>query len=130
MTEKVIVIRADETISLEDIEIKNGSMYDGLKNIVGGYIEVVHPMYLPAPFVLVCNEEGLLKGLPFNIDASALYGFQHHGNPIVGDVAIMREGFRGGEPDLVGITDEDINSIYKSLEAVVNAFKVKEGSNG
>lgn len=102
MTEKIVVITTDLKISTREIEVENGSMLKGLQEIVGGGIEVVHPRRMERPLCFVCNDEGLRLGLPINAVGSHLYGTDQHGHPIVGDIAIMREGFRNGEWDLVG----------------------------
>lgn len=46
MTEKVIEITTDNTISIKKLEIREGSMLSGLQSIVGGYIENVYPVNL------------------------------------------------------------------------------------
>ena len=54
--------------------------------------EVVHAKGLRSGFFLAIDEEGLLKETPFiNPFASWLYGYQKHGNPIVGKVLILKE---------------------------------------
>ena len=37
--------------------------YETIGKTVGGWIEVVHPKLLPAPYCMIVNEEGLLLGL-------------------------------------------------------------------
>lgn len=68
-----------------------------LQGIVGGYIEMVR---LWDGRVMVVNEEGLLRGLPFNRDATTLY---HLGrvttDPIVGDVLVCTRREAGYEGD-------------------------------
>lgn len=39
-------------------------LLDSLQKEVGGYIEVVHPKYLPEGLCMVVDDEGLLKGSP------------------------------------------------------------------
>ena len=58
-----------------------GTTLDDLQQIVAGYIELV---YLSDSEIMVVNEEGLLKGLPPNREASLLAQ-----RPIVGDVVIV-----------------------------------------
>lgn len=79
-----------------------------LSEAVGGRIEIVHPVGLPDPYVMIVNEDGLIRGHNFNQIASVLYGTQDHGHPVVGNVVIMKEGFVDGEPDIVGLDPEDI----------------------
>lgn len=82
-------------------------LLDSLQKEVGGYIEVVHPKYLPEGFCLVVDDEGRLKGSAVNNIASAIYGTLEHGQPIVGNAVILREGVVDGERDFVSLTDDD-----------------------
>ena len=52
--------------------------------LVGGLVEMVHLPHRPELQFLV-NEEGLLKDLPFNVEASKLCM-----QPIVGDVVVLK----------------------------------------
>ncbi len=56
---------------------------------------------------MMVNEEGLLQGLPLNLIGSILYGTPQHGQPIVGNVIFLKEGYHGGEPDVVGMTADE-----------------------
>ena len=58
-------------------------LLDSLQKEVGGYIEVVHPKYLPEGLCMVVDDEGRLKGSAINNIASVLYGTPEHGQPIV-----------------------------------------------
>lgn len=56
-----------------------------LKEIVGGYIEIVNLGY----DYMVVNEEGKLIGLPFNLNATIVYQISTKiGEHIVGDVLV------------------------------------------
>ena len=70
------LLRPDGTT--EEVQPANGVSWrlDELQGFVGGYIEIARPRSpLATPgFVLVVNEEGLLKHLPANAEASLLYG--------------------------------------------------------
>ncbi len=71
---------------LVEVQIPSGdtdASLDAMQAGVGGYIEVVYT--LPEDFVLVVNEEGLLKDLPVNLRASTLAG-----QPLVGDCLLLR----------------------------------------
>ena len=74
---------------------------------VDGYIEIVRPKYLPEGFCMVVNDEGLLRNLPLNQIACFLYGTPEHGQPIVGNVVILREAFVDDGLDFVDMTDND-----------------------
>ena len=78
------VIRVDGTeYELEDTSLK------GMQEAVGGYIEMVQPLVsewngMPLDgHVLIANEEGLLKDLPYN-QLATLMARRH----IVGDVIL------------------------------------------
>ena len=62
---------------------KNGRDFklEELKKIVGGYIEIVT---LSDNKIMVINEEGKVNGLPINIIATQLFGY----DIIVGDVLV------------------------------------------
>lgn len=81
--------------------------YDIIKEAVGGWYEHVHPVGLDHPYSMMVNEEGLLLGLPMNRLGSELYGTPRHGQPIVGDVVFLKDGYDGGEPDVVGMTEDE-----------------------
>lgn len=75
-----------------------------LQEVVGGYIELVG--INRTEFVIVINEEGKLQGLPPNLLATMLYNCRF--DTIVGNVAIVKEGMVHGEPDLVGLEDDEV----------------------
>lgn len=100
---KMLVITTDNVMSIRDY---NGD-YREIGEIVGGYIEIVRPRRLPQPFCMVVNEEGMLLNLPVNMAGSLLYGTDTHGYPIYGDIAILQEGIIDGEPDIIGILEEE-----------------------
>lgn len=96
-----------------------------------GSIETVHPRGLARPYMMLVNEEGLLKGLPLNPLGSLLYGTLEHGYPIVGNVIFMKDGYRNGEPDIVGLDDEDIGTLLsRFVELGVTPKETGNGSAG
>ena len=52
-------------------------------------------------------------GLPMNAYGSFLYRTQIHGSPIVGNIIIMKDGYENGEPDIVGLSDDEAAEIIK-----------------
>ena len=66
---------------------------------------------LERPYCMMVNEEGLLLNLPLNPLGSILYGTPQHGQLIVGDVIFLREGYHGGEPDVVGMTEDEAHAL-------------------
>lgn len=96
-----MIIHSDGTISkLADNKLKT------MQNAVGGYIEVVQ---LDAENLMVCNEEGIIRDLPYNTIASYL-----HNSAIFGDVIIMRESETGD--DMRKLTDEEYAGFKAYLE--------------
>lgn len=95
----VKVIPADHRRSIHIVQINESRKgicdLDDLQKLVGGYIEIVRPTpILNQQLFMVVNEEGLLRGLPYNSRASAfgdeIYSF------FVGDVVITgAKNFRG-----------------------------------
>ena len=116
---KGIVITTENEISVQDF---GEPLYQTVGAAVGGYIEIVHPRGLESPFCMIVDDEGLLKNYPLNVVGSFLYGTLSHGSPIVGNIVFMKEGFRDGERDILGLDDKDIeylNTKFKKL------FKLK-----
>ena len=74
---------------------------ESFQQLVGGYIETV-PLF---PSVLaICDEEGKLKGKPFN--------FKIRGEDIVGSVVCV--GYTDGEENFRSLTNpEIIESVYR-----------------
>ena len=123
MKEKVIVCTTDNDICLRELTVRDGMVLDGLQEIVGGYIEVVHPIGLDRPYCMVVNEEGRLIGLEKNVIGSLVYGMLIHGEPIVGNIAILKDGWRNGERDIVGLDEDDIPRVCEMLERALAPVK-------
>lgn len=98
----------------------DSSHCDIIRKAVGGRYEHVRPVGLEPPYCMMVNEEGLLLNLPVNLLGSILYDAPRHGYPIVGDIIILKEGYFGGEPDLVGMT-------VKEAQSLGNRFSVMSG---
>ncbi|KAF5051099.1 hypothetical protein DSECCO2_422620 [anaerobic digester metagenome] len=115
---KVIKITTDDVISVVDIQEPT---LRGMQEQVGGSIEVVRPYGLyelnvpgSESLIMICNEDGKNLELDENFVASDLYD-PVCGDDIVGDILIMAEGFVNGEPDIVGLTDEQVQALYGEL---------------
>ena len=119
---KAIKITTDDVISVVTVP---EPAWKGMGELVGGHFEHVRPwgLYnLDTPYkkqlCMIVNEEGRLIGLDYNSLGSALYNdiptaFPY--DPIVGDILIMAEGFVDGEPDIVGLDDEQIEIVKEAL---------------
>ena len=111
---KGLIITTRNTMRIADFD---RPAYKSVGKAVDGYIEIVHPRRLEFPYCMIVNEEGLLRGLPLNPYGSYLYGIEAHGNPIVGDIVILKEDFVNGEPDLVGLSDEECSTFADQISA-------------
>ena len=94
---RVIIKEPNEDARVEYID----NTLDELQSIVGGYIEVV-PLTFDS--VIICNEEGKLRDLPFNFHIPVDY--------IVG-TAIICDDNEDGEFVDVSVTIEEFNKILK-----------------
>lgn len=124
---KAIKITTDNEISAVTVPEPT---WQGMGQLVGGSFETVRPwgLYnLDTPYkeqlLIIVNEEGRIIGLEQNPTGTILYnetpkfmGFE----PIVGDILIMAEGFVNGEPDIVGLDDEQLQVVMTALK---NKFK-------
>jgi hypothetical protein len=124
---KAIKITTDNEIKVVTVPEPT---WKGMGQLVGGHFEHVRPwgLYnLDTPYkgslCMIVNEEGRLIGLEHNLVGTALYnntptplGFE----PIVGDILIMTEGFVNGEPDIIGLDEEQLEIVKKALK---NNFK-------
>ncbi len=109
---KGVVIRTNGQIDVQDFD---APLHETLHKAVNGYIEIVHPIGLPHPLCMIVNDEGLLRGLPQNWIGSILYGYLQHGQPIVGDVVIMKEGFTPEGLDIVGLEEKEIKAVLAAI---------------
>lgn len=105
---KGLVVTTDLEIRIEEF---SDPLYKTVGSAVGGYIEHVKPARLRHPYCMIVNEEGRLLDLPLNYVGSYFYGTDQHGEPIVGNIVIMKDGYRGGEPDIVGLNDVEAEQI-------------------
>ena len=105
-------------------------LYKTVGAAVGGYIQIVVPRGLPDPFVMIVNEEGRLKNLPYNAVASGWYGTESHGQPIVGTVVVMKQVLNAEEePDLAGLTEREIADVKERVEAAKASGLPEEPEN-
>ena len=85
------------------------------KKIGCEWIEVVRHMRLPEGIVMVVDEEGLLKDNIMNPVGCWFYETDKHGDPIVGNIMILKEveGPEGLEFD--GLTDDEVNMVFDKI---------------
>lgn len=109
---KGIVITTENTVVIREFD---APLHKSLGAAVGGYIEIVHPVGLAEPYVMIVNEEGLIHELPANLLGCLIYGTQIHACPIVGDVVVMKTGWTSEGPDIVGLEQEECDCLMQSL---------------
>lgn len=92
--------------------------YKSIGEAVGGWIEVVHPKRLEYPYCMLVNEEGVILKLPINSFGSFLYGTDYHGDPMLGDIVLLKEGINSdGERDILGLDEQDIKYLRDMVSA-------------
>lgn len=121
---KGVVVTTDLEVRVEDFE---EPLYKTVGAAVGGYIEHVRPMRLKEPFCMIVNEEGRLHKLPINLVGSFFYGTDFHNEPIVGNIVIMKDGYRNGEPDIVGLDDTEIERVQNSISTLLSKMNPQKG---
>ena len=109
---KGIVVSTENQLTVRDF---GAPLYKTIGEAVDRWIEIVRPGGLKSPYVMVVNEEGLIKELPINIAGSILYGTPAHGSPIVGNIVIMKEGWTDEGKDLLGLSDEEVVTLTNKL---------------
>ncbi len=99
---KALVITPDFEVEVAMLGREESSLLGALQKTVGGYIEAVSPA--EGDWVLYCNEEGKLQGLPVNNLATRLInelmpGFAQH-DVLVGTVVFVGSTASGGSTDV------------------------------
>lgn len=106
MKEKVILVPVHGPIELIDLD--SDDFLHGLQRLVGGPIETL-------PFgpsaVLIVNEEGAIRDMPFNPTASMTTS-----SKLFGDCVIACVGLRDGEPDIIGLTPDFAQAASQILD--------------
>lgn len=81
------IIKADGTkTEVSPLNNKNYSLKE-MKDIVGGYIEILHDLTTNQN-VMVVNEEGKLEGLAFNKEGTRILRSWGYDDFVVGDVLL------------------------------------------
>lgn len=114
-----LIVTAKNEMSLVEYDPPN---YEVIQKAVGGWYERVNPVGLEHPYRMMVNEEGLLRNLPLNLVGSLLYGTEIHGHPIVGDVIFLKLGYCGGEPNVVGMTEDEAQTLGDRFAEMTNGL--------
>lgn len=79
------------------------------------WCEIVRPRRLPEEYVMIVDEEGLLKPNELNAVCSWFYESDKHGASIVGNVMILKEVMGDEGPELAGLDDDEIDKIFNLI---------------
>lgn len=78
-------------------------------------IDIAPTKYLPEPYIMIVDDEGLLKADPdVNFLGSYLYGIQDHGMPIMGNALIMKEQGQ----NIVWLSEEECQNVLSYLDDI------------
>lgn len=109
MSENIIIITPAPKVTFAVKETDAEKMLRDLQDAVDGFIEIVRPFGRSGGhLVMVVNDEGLIRGLSANPIGSLIYG-----DTIAGTIVIMKEGIRDGEPDLIGLNEEETELVMR-----------------
>lgn len=89
---KTVKVTTDNKVSVIDVNFDD---FRSIQQAIGGHFETVRTQLMVDYFkdpsvIMLVDEEGLVKELPYNAVGSALYGTPQHGCPIVGDLIFAR----------------------------------------
>jgi hypothetical protein len=117
---KALKIGTNNGISIIDLQ---EPLHKTLQEELGGYFEIVMPKGLIHPYVMIVDDEGLLKELPLNPIGTYLYRAGRRLPPIAGDAIIMalQEGPDG--MDVVGLSDKEVVALKKMFRSIAMAMK-------
>lgn len=120
MSEYIVIVTPAPKVTFTVKETDSEKLLGDLQDAVDGFIEIARPFGRSGGhLVMVVNDEGLIRGLPANPIGSLIYG-----DTIVGTVVIMKEGIRDGEPDLIGLTQEEAEFFMRLFGGANNAKRV------
>ena len=121
-----LTISTDGLIEIKTFDPLNEDVNDVIHAALDSYYEIVRCRTLPHKFLMLVDDCGVLKSLPVNALASELYGVRVHGCPICGPAVIMREDIVDGEPDIVGLTEDDTAELVRILRGLFVIREVNE----
>lgn len=95
------VTKVDDNIDLSKIA----------KELGFEWCELVRPVGLKGRFVMIVDEEGLLKDNP----VPNLVGSYWYGGGIAGNIMVLKEVMGDEGPELSGLTDEECEEVFDFL---------------
>ena len=117
---KAIKLYTNGSIDIIDVP-KQRRMLDWFYQQIGcDCIETVYPRGLEEPYMMVVDDEALLKDGPvINFIASWLYETQKHGHPICGTVLVMQKEWGVDGYDIVGMPEDKAAQMVMDFSAVL-----------
>ena len=116
----IVITTKDEIYTADFLQ----PYYETIGKVVDGWIDIVHPMLLKNNFVMVVNDDGLIKELPRNRLGSFLYGTPMT-DPIVGNIVICKEGYTENGLDLIDAEEHELEELFNAFKG----FDLKDISN-
>ena len=110
-----VTISTAGMVEIKEFDPLNMDVNDVIHAALDSHYEIVRCRTMPHKFLMAVDDCGVLKSLPVNAVASELYGVRVHGCPICGPAVIMREEMVDGEPDIVGLTEDDTAELIRLL---------------
>lgn len=102
----------------------NESVLEFCYRVIGcDIIDIVQPQALKSDYCMVVDDEGLLADAPcFNLFASLIYGMPIHGQPIVGDVVLMKNRRDYDGVSTVWLDEQEASELAASVICSVQSF--------
>ena len=114
--EKFLLLKTDGSFSAVDVDCSD--MLHSFYRLIGPSCDCIETVYLVIGgknFLALVDESGLFHDLQINPIASALYPGSVFGSPIVGNVILGSTGYRDGEPDIIGLSPDELRFLSSSL---------------
>ena len=107
-----------EITTNDDVNIIEGhDVWKDIKKRLDGYIQIVRPSKMRLPYVMLVDEEGLIKDLELNAIGSRFYL-----GVIVGNVYIVKID----EDDIVGLSDDEVKVFFDTYEDLIRNVKKRQ----
>lgn len=117
MIYRTLILTSDLKILPRSIDCEPEDLNQVLHELLNGFFEIVRPRGCPPHILMLVDDEGILKDLPYNPLAASLYG-----QYIAGKAILMREGFINGEPDIVGLSADEQRYMFSFLSDIRKGY--------
>lgn len=107
---KLIEITTNDEINL----IESRDVCEDAKKRLNGYIQIVRPSKMKMPYVMLVDDEGLIKDLELNAIGSVFYL-----GAIVGNVYIVKID----QDDVIGLSDDEVKVFFHTYDDLINDVK-------